>query len=254
MVSLKSYEVVIHILNKFYSLQASASSSAQPTVEPAQLTLSEPIPEKVPSTYRQNIKSNGRKLVLQTSNFHCETGLSIFSNARDVKSICIPVDDWLRTQLTTIEKFILTKVCIPNDVPKPEGGVYLYKPLWLRDRMLITLSKWCRFFKFDASKGAYFPVEQFLPFNKGLANANIEVSHVFIGPHKGGHTFSLSLRVSQIIFKEEEVLFETISSSFLDDLTRKDSEEKGFEEKKKKKRTRKVLPCLAGAIPVNGKQ
>ena len=184
--------------------------------------------------------------MLQTSSIDTDSGLTIFSHENDNKSICIPIDDWLRTQLTTIEKFIISNVTIPSDVRRPNGGVYLYKPLWLHDKMLISLSKWCRFFKFDSEKGAYLRQDQFVPFLKGSYNVNIEVSHVYIGPHKAGQTFSVSLRVTQVVYREESDALQSIDTDFLDDLSPKDSEATVFtcetktkEKKERKKRAKK---------------
>ena len=121
-----------------------------------------------------------------------------------MKALAVPVDTWLRTQLSTIEKAVMMKVTIPPDVPKSKEGAYLYRPLLLRDTLFLTVSKWCKYFKYDKSKGGYTLLEKFIPFEKGQYNVNIEVAHVYIGPHKGGQNFSLSLRITQIMYKEDD--------------------------------------------------
>ena len=187
-------------LNSLFLLQASPSTQ----VNEAQVTLTNPTPEKVPSSYKQLIRVNGEKVILQTANYQTKSGLLFYCNRNEMKALAVPVDDWLREQLTNIEKAVMTKVTIPPDVPKSKEGAYVYRPLILRDTLFLSVSKWCRYFKFDSSKGGYTVLENFVPFEKGQYNVNIEVSHVYIGPHKGGQNFSLSLRITQIMYKEEE--------------------------------------------------
>ena len=143
-------------------------------------------------------------MILQTTNYHTDSGLFFYYKQSEMKALAVPVDDWLRTQLLTIEKAVITKVNIPLDVLKSKEGTYVYRPLLLRDTFFVTVSKWCKYFKFDKTKGGYVLLEEFVPFEKGQYNVNIEVSHVYIGPHKGGQNFSLSLRISQIMYKEDE--------------------------------------------------
>ena len=187
-------------VNSLYLLQASQSTQ----VNDAQVTLTNPTPEKVPSSYKQLVKMNGEKVILQTANYQTKSGLLFYCNQKEMKALAVPVDDWLRTQLTILEKAVMTKVTIPPDVPKSKEGAYVYRPLLLRDTLFLSVSKWCRYLKFDDSKGGYTLLEKFVPFEKGQYNVNIEVSHVYIGPHKGGQNFSLSLRITQIMYKEEE--------------------------------------------------
>ena len=121
-----------------------------------------------------------------------------------MKSLAVPVDSWLRSQLTTIEKAVMMNVRIPDDVPKTKDGAYVYRPLYIKDTLFLTVSKWCKFYKYDHSQGGYVLLDSFQPFEKGHYNVNIEVAHVYIGPHKGGQNFSLSLRITQIMYKEED--------------------------------------------------
>ena len=187
----------------FQAAQPPAQTSAQ-VIDEAQIALTEPIPEKVPASYKQLVKINGEKAILQTSNYYTSSGLLFYCNHSTMKALAVPMDMWLRTQLTTIERAVMNKVTVPSDVPKSKEGAYVFKPLLLRDTLLITVSKWCKFFKFDKSKGAYVLLDDFVPFEKGQYNVNIEVSHVYIGPHKGGQNFSLSLRITQVMYREDE--------------------------------------------------
>jgi hypothetical protein len=97
----------------------------------------------------------------------------------------------------------VSNVTIPPDVARAANGNYIFKPFLDSDTMLVTMSQWCKFYKYDEVKAAYVEVSGYVPFEKGEFNVGIDVSHVYIGPHRGGHQFSLSLRVYQIIYKEE---------------------------------------------------
>ena len=170
----------------------------------AQLVLDAPIKDKVPASYTQYIRINGRRVALQTSLYHTKAGLFFYCAKNQGKCLRVPLDDWLRQQLLNIEKDVMMKVSIPDDVPKSKEGTYVYKPLYLGDSMLITVSKFCRYFKYDKSQGGYVFLDEFEPFNVGQYNVNIDVSHVYIGPHKGGQNFSLSLMVTEITYKADE--------------------------------------------------
>ena len=193
------------------------SSFQAAIIKSEHLSLSEPTPAQVRGTYRQAIKSNGQKLTLQTSSYHTHSGLKIFSNEKDEKCILIPVDDWLLKQLTTIEEFITSNTSIPADVSS--DGPFIYKPLHLGSSMLISVSNWCKYFKYDETRGAYVLLKNYSHFDKGTFNVNIEVSHVFIGPHKGGQHYSASLRVVQVVYKEEQDYdLPQVDSSFLNEV------------------------------------
>ena len=185
--------------------------------------MTEPTPTQVRGTYQQKITSNGRKLNLRTSNYHTHNGLKIFSNEKDEKFMVIPVDDWLRKQLMTLEDFVTSSVTIPSDVPREDQ--FIYKPLHLGESILINISTWCKYFKFEENKGAYVFLKNYTHFDKGVYNVNIEASHVYIGPHKGGQHYSLSLRINQIVYKEDQdYSLPNIDTSFLNELLSEPSE------------------------------
>ena len=196
--------------------------SQQSTIDEAQVTLTEPTPDKVPASYKQLVKINGEKVILQTSNYYTNAGLLFYCNHNEMKALAVPVDTWLRTQLTALEKAVMTKVTIPPDVPRSKEGAYVYKPLLMRDTLFLSVSKWCKYFKYEKSKGAYMLLDNFESFERGHYNVNIEVAHVYIGPHKGSQNFSLSLRITQVMYREddseefhldEEILTRVLSSS-----------------------------------------
>lgn len=210
------------------------------TLNEEQLTLSPPAEDKVPGTYRQILRLNGQKVVIQTSNYHTETGIYMYSHSDELLSMLVPVDDWLRRHLEILQRFVVSHTTIPSTLPRSKEGNYLFKPLLERDSIMISLSKWCRIFKFDDSKGAYVRVDKFSQFAKGNFSANIEASHVYIGPHKGGHHFSLSLRVKQIIYNEEK---QEPDTQFLNELLAASTEGEVEKEPKRGKKPKKIEEC-----------
>ena len=170
-------------------------------INPSHLSLSQPSPKEVRAsgcrTYRQYLSCNKNKLVLQTPDFQ-HRGLAIRTN-NTLRSVCIPVEPWLRSQLDEIEKFVKDNVKIPNDVVESMGDPPKYKSLWSGENMYITISQWCSFFR--GSDRGYEQLPADSHFGDGTYNINIEVPYVYIGPHKDGSSFSLTLRVVQIVYK-----------------------------------------------------
>ena len=136
------------IITLGFSLQASQSTDGN---NDAQLTLDEPIPDKVPASYKQFLRINGKRVTLQTPIHHTKSGLFFYCPKNQGKCLAVPIDGWLREQLTNIEKDVMMNVTIPSDVPKSKDGNYVYKPLILSDSMLLSVSKFCRYFKYDKS-------------------------------------------------------------------------------------------------------
>ena len=230
-----------------------AQTSAESNIDEAEISLTEPTPEKVPASYKQLVRINGGKVTLRTSNYYTSSGLLFYCNHSTMKALGVTVDKWLCTQLSAIEKVVLSKVTIPSDVPKSKEGSYVYKPLLLRDTLLIAVSRWCKFFKFDNNKGAYVLLDDFVPFEKGQYNVDIEVSHVYIGPHKGGQNFSLSLRITQIMYKEDDTTTIVLDDDILTQVLSSEPFEETVPEKKKKpgKRVKKAKCVTPSKVQKN---
>ena len=133
--------------------------------------------------------------------YETKEGLRIIFHSEENQSIIIPLDMWLRSQLMSIQTCIVDKVSIPASIPLPPTGHYIYKPLCVGNNIAISLSNWCNYYGFNHTKGVYEKVNDVSNFQSGKYNCNVEVSHIYIGPHKNGQNFSISLRVTQIMFK-----------------------------------------------------
>ena len=53
----------------------------------------------------------------------------------------------------------------------------------------------------NPTTNSYKAVDRKMVFGPGFYSVTIDVSHVYIGPHKNGEHFSLNLRVSQITYQ-----------------------------------------------------
>ena len=166
------------------------------------LNLSEPRPKEVCqegcNTYRQFITCNGQKLVIQTPDFEEDRLYSRSKN--DLRSLNIPVSAWVREQLNLLEKFVEENVTIPEDVKKALGEPK-YKELWDRERMYIGASNWCKYYRCEGNSFDAKPVSPDSWFGHGTYKFYIEVPYVYIGPHKNGSSFSLTLRIVEVIHK-----------------------------------------------------
>ena len=114
-------------------------------------------------------------------------------------SVLIPIDPWMRHQLTITEKFLSQNVTTPPDYPK---GNLTYKSLWGGEMMYIRVARWCQIFKKNAESGQYDSVD-IKSLGRGTYSIMVEMPYLYIGPHKNGEDVSLTLRVVQITFDPE---------------------------------------------------
>lgn len=154
------------------------------------LSLSDQVKEEVSNTRKQYLKEDGSRVIVKTPNFYREDHLKLLVHA-DRTSVLVPLDPATKAKFQEIETFVKANVVSEK-----------YKPLWLYDAMYVTLSKWCHYelIKSDGSRQP-LPSDTFL--GKGTYRLEIHVSHVYIGPHKGGETFSLSLHVVGLAYEPE---------------------------------------------------
>ena len=114
-------------------------------------------------------------------------------------SALIPIDAWIRQQLNVAEKFATQNVA--NHSADPTQNM-IYKRLWDGDMMFIRVASWCQIFRKNTESGQYEAVD-LKALGRGTYNITIEVPYIFIGPHKNGEDFSLTLRIIQIAFDPE---------------------------------------------------
>ena len=172
------------------------------SINPHQLTLSSPRPEKVSKegfpSYRSTIHHYGQKLVIKTPDveYHgLQTRIS-----KGTCSLTVPIDSWTRSQLNMLEGFIQHNVIIPDDVLAPAGSSRDYRPMWPYPVTFIICSQWCNFYWRNAETGTCHSVSPEQLTQPGLFSFSIKVPYVYIGPHKGGERFSLSLRLLQVTY------------------------------------------------------
>ena len=113
-------------------------------------------------------------------------------------SVLIPVNEWLRKQLNTLEQYIQQHVAVKDISSSKE---LLYRPLWGGENMYLRVAKWCNVLRQNTATGSYDSIPINTPLGPGSYNVTIEVPYVYIGPHKNGEDFSLSISVVQIVYK-----------------------------------------------------
>ena len=170
----------------------------------AGLTLSEPVKDEVRNTHKQYLKLHGKRALISIPEFFKETGLQFMLNNK-VTSVLVPLTDNTRAIFSSLESFVQENVQSEK-----------YKPLWLRDRMYVNVSQWCQYEQVNTD-GTLTALHTGTLFGRGTYSMLIHASHVYVGPHKGGETYSLSLHVVNITFKPADdlmELIENISSEF----------------------------------------
>ena len=161
------------------------------------LALNDAVKNEVSNTYKQYIKSNGRRLLLQVPEFYSDSGLKVIVNP-NITAVLVPIDANTIATLQEIEAFVRDNVDSP-----------VYKPLRLDDSFYVNLSKWCRYVLLK-SDGTQIPLPEGTVLGKGLYKLELQISHVYIGPHRGGETFSLSLHITRVVYEPEENIFDFV--------------------------------------------
>ena len=185
---------------------------------------------------------SGTKVMLSTANF--ETEKLIIRGEGTNLSVLIPTQGTLRTQLNVLENFVTEKVTIPNGLKQPSDcKAPMYKALWQQDNMYVSLSPWCDFYLFNHSIGEYTKMTSKGPFEKGVYNVTLEVPYIYLGEHKDGHLYSLTLRVVQVVYQPASPITEVdaLLNSLIDN---KKKPKKKASKASKKSATPATLPSF----------
>ena len=203
MVSLRSLfhsEFSFRFSSRIFSLQAKP-------INPTDLSLSTPLSKEVNGKihYRQFIRLAGAKVILTTSNFVAEK-LEIRGEGKNL-SVLVPTQGTLRTQLNILESFVTAKVTFPAGLTQPSDcKAPLYKSLWQADKMFVSLSPRCDFNNFNKTTEENAKTTKEGPFGQGIYHVTLEAPYIYIGEHKDGNLFSLSLRVVQVIYQPSPLI------------------------------------------------
>ena len=70
--------------------------------------------------------------------------------------------------------------------------------------MCFSIARGCNVFRWNVQTSTYEGVKiEDAQFGPGKYTVTVELPHIYIGPHRGGETFSLSTRVAQILYDPE---------------------------------------------------
>ena len=144
-------------------------------------------------------------MLIKTPSFYREAGLKFTINPKNV-SVLVPLDEGTKRSLRTVEDFVKTQVAGER-----------YKPLFLGNAFYVNVSKFCKYEQVMPD-GSIEVLSENAVMASGDYVITLHVSHCYIGPHKGGATFSVSLQVSGILHhprvetEDEEDVMDLIES------------------------------------------
>lgn len=153
-----------------------------------------------PPHYRQYISYQDGKLQLVICDVPTEQVLR--KDFAKTVSFCLPIHPSLRKQFDIIERFVQQSID-PSALPFSSQKDLVYKPLWKGDQMYISVSPLCSFFRFNSKTGEMESVNRSSVCGNGKYNITLQASYIFIGPHKKGEDYSLSLDIVQVVFNPE---------------------------------------------------
>ena len=164
------------------------------------LHLNDAVKNEVNNSSQRYIKNNGRRLIIKVSPFHLREGLHFKNNPNSLtNSVLVPLDEMTISSLSSVESFVKTQL---SDSDK-------YKPIWLERAMYVQISKWCTF-DLVKSSGKVFVLPEDVMFGAGMYSIDLQVSHLYNGPHRGGETCSLSLFVVNVSYEPQSNMTEII--------------------------------------------
>ena len=165
------------------------------------LALGQQVRDEVRNVYKQRLwTKDGERVLITVPAFYSAEPLKVVQY-KNVTAGRIPLDSNTREKFAGIDNFVKAAVNSP-----------LYKAIWKGDHLLVNFSKWCKYelVQPDGSR-------QIMPPNtllgKGMYSVVLQASHVYVGPHKSGDTFSVSLHIAELLYEPEQTL-----SDMMDDI------------------------------------
>ena len=149
-------------------------------------------------TYKQNLKTaQGCRVLIPVPNFYQAEPLRVIQYG-NMTAAEIPLDHRTRAKLADIDAYIQVAVDSPR-----------YKPILNGERLLVNFSKWCKYVLLQPD-GKHQPMHPDMVLDKGMYAVVIQASHVYVGPHKGGQTYSVALHIVELIYEPEQNLMDCI--------------------------------------------
>lgn len=150
-------------------------------------------------SYTQKLMLHGNRVIIRTPTFYRKNGLKFVINPNSV-SVLVPLDEHTKQSLSTMETFVKSHVASER-----------YRALWLKEAMFITLSKFCSYEQTNPD-GTVTPLKDGSVLGTGEYSILVHASHVYVGPHKKGETFSLSLQVLSISYLVREDVMDILET------------------------------------------
>ena len=192
------------------------------TISPQDLDLQVPYettkvqnPSPSDCKFKQDIRYFGNRLGIRAGPIPTDT-VKLGENAYG-KYVSIPVSAWLRQQLTIIETFVLENLSLPpplNGLWKAKfKGDSPYKKIWNGDRLVVSLSNWCSYFK---QENDYLDEIEADELGDGTLDIAISIDGIYFGQLKDGKLATLTLRVQSILYKAKPTKMDNILNTILE--------------------------------------
>ena len=202
----------MNILKGILSLQEAMNSETltAPSINPHQLELL-PVEPHYPKAavsdnlprYTQRILYGGCKLMIQVPAVKLQSLLYKANIAGE--SVIVPVENWLRHQFSILDIFISENVTVPPELRRHSAvpDENLYKDIYNGKNLCMKLGRFCRFTQMVGDQLVDIPCIPRPNFGVGRYSFSIEIPYVYIGPHKSGALYSLTMMVTRIHFEPQ---------------------------------------------------
>ena len=183
-----------------------ARANDLPDIDVTKLSLGdlEPFTENV-NTFRRRITYDGDKLVL-TNMSEGQTLLIITQGG--YRFVLLQPSSWLRRQLRILDGFVKEKLNV-TDNPTSEGKASegkVYKSLTCGAQIKVIMSPFLKLYEYQDIHNGEYHLNPDVKLSQGTYTVDIEIPHIYYGPHRNGEQACLSIRVSQIFYRPHSLV------------------------------------------------
>ena len=213
-------------------------SSIQPnllSLNPTEEIIKVSNPNPVQRKFKQAIRYFGHRIQLMTGPLP-SSEVQILKNHYG-EFVIIPVNSYLRRQHDTIEEFAMLYMDIPPSLSEEwkarDDKDTPYKKIWDGDRLYLSVSNWCSYYKQDGSQINPIKREEL---GEGTWDVGFIVSGLYYGYHKDNKIASISMYAQSIQYIPKSLDSNTILEEILNEVGAKSKPEKNVTIKRKRKK------------------
>ena len=167
--------------------------------QPEKLSMKIPVSDNIPR-YKLTLSYQGCKLVIQTPAVEQEG--TFYKDNIVGESIILPVSSWLRHQFNILDLFALEVVTVPDDLRRHwQAKENMYKAIYNGKNICVKLSQFCRFTQTVDGQVVDVPCNPRPRFGHGRYSYTLEIPSFYMGPHKAGEMYSLTMFINRVHFE-----------------------------------------------------